>query len=179
MNQIFYQNGIEIVEALPQHTALLRDLGEQTFREAYSENTADQNMELYVRSSFTIDCIENDFYNPKTKFLLARCGADWCGYALLRWDKTHELLGNSRVLLLHRIYVKKDFWRHKVGSALLQHVLDFAKAEGYEWLWLVVWDQNDRAIRFYKQWGFEHFGYEKFQFGDEITDDWAMRKKII
>ncbi|MBK7873433.1 MAG: GNAT family N-acetyltransferase [Saprospiraceae bacterium] len=174
-----YENDIRIIEATPQHIPLLRDLGEQTFREAYAEDTDTVNMQLYLSKTFTIANIEADFYNSKTIFLLVRCGDTWAAYALLRWDRTHELLEGSSALLLHRIYVLKDFWRQKIGSILLHHIIDFARMNGYEWLWLVVWDQNLRAVNFYQKWGFEHFGYEKFHFGEEVTEDWTMRKRLI
>ncbi|MDX1943494.1 MAG: GNAT family N-acetyltransferase [Saprospiraceae bacterium] len=178
MSQLIYENDIRIIEATPRQIPLLRNLGEQTFREAYAEDTDAKSMELYLEKTFTIANVEADFDNPKTKFLLASYDSVWAGYALLRWDRSHELLEGAATMMLHRIYVLKDFWRQKIGSILLKHIIDFAKTQGYEWLWLVVWDQNLRAVNFYQKWGFEHFGYEKFHFGEEINDDWAMRLKL-
>ena len=170
------EKAISIVEATEQDIPLLRDLTEQTFREAYSDSTDPASMEQHVQRNFRLEQIAADFQLPATRFVLARCADQWAGFLLLRTDHTHELLAPARALYLHRIYVRRDFWRQQVGSALMQYAIDAARQDQYDWLWLVVWDQNQRAIDFYRRWGFEHFGYEMFQFGDEWTRDWAMRR---
>lgn len=173
-----YQSKLSIVEGDFVHANLLRDLGEQTFRQAYATDTDATNMDLYVNENFKLKHIESELNNPYSKYLLIKSDEEWVGYALLRWDKSHELLENARALKLHRIYMLQKFWGRHLGTAFLEYILDFAKKEKYEWLWLVVWSENQRAMRFYEKWGFEHFGYESFQFGEEVTNDWALRKKL-
>lgn len=178
MTPIIDKSDIQIVEADEKHASLLRDMGEQTFREAYSNDPDTANMELYIAQNFQLERMVADLQNPQAKFLLVKYNEQWAGYALFRWDRTHELLHNTKSLMLHRIYVLQSFWRHQIGSVLLQYILDFAKSGGYEYMWLIVWEENHRALRFYKKWGFEHFGYEKFQYGANVTDDWVLRKRL-
>jgi ribosomal protein S18 acetylase RimI-like enzyme len=45
-------------------------------------------------------------------------------------------------------------------------------------VWLGVWEKNDRAIRFYEKWGFEKFGETDFLLGDDLQQDWLMRKVL-
>jgi ribosomal protein S18 acetylase RimI-like enzyme len=136
-------------------------------------------MDLYINDNFQLKNIENELGNPYSKYLLIQLNEEWAGYALLRWDGTHKLLEDMRALKLHRIYMLQKFWGQQLGSILLEYILHYAIQEKYEWLWLVVWQENPRAIRFYEKWGFEHFGYETFKFGEEVTNDWAMRKKLL
>jgi ribosomal protein S18 acetylase RimI-like enzyme len=49
--------------------------------------------------------------------------------------------------------------------------IDEAERRGFEAIWLGVWNQNVRAQVFYRKWGFEQFGIEDFQFGEEIQTD--------
>ncbi len=169
---------LEIVEAQAAQAALLRDLGEQTFREAYFYETDTENMELYIQQNFTLEKVSADLQHPQVKVFLVKKGAALAGYSVIRWDRTHELLRDVKSLMLHRIYLVKAYWGQQIGHFLLQHILQFAKTEGYEWLWLVVWVENKQALRFYEKWGFEHFGYVDFQYGAITTRDWAMRKRI-
>jgi ribosomal protein S18 acetylase RimI-like enzyme len=178
MSEINNKTGIKLLEADASHAQLLRDLGEQTFREAYEEHGDTENLELYIQRNFQLANVEADVKNTQAKYLLAQVEDQWAGYALVRQDRTHELLQNTQALMLHRIYVLQAFWRHGVGTVLLNSILDFAKQAGYEWLWLVVWEENHRALRFYEKYGFEHFGYVDFQYGDIVTKDWALRKKV-
>lgn len=178
MSQISADQDLIIFEAEAKHIPLLRDLGAQTFREAYQNDADANNMDLYIKDTFTIANIEVDFYNPETKYLLAQFQGTWAAYVLLRWDHTHETVEGTKALRLHRIYVVQKFWRHKIGSRLMTYIIDFARLQGYEYLWLVVWNENPKAIQFYQRWGFEHAGYQKFEFGNEVTNDWVMRKKL-
>ena len=178
MSQISADKNFAILEAEAQHIPLLRDLSAQTFREAYQNDADGANMDLYIKDTFTIANIEADFYNPETKYLLAQSGNNWAAYALLRWDHTHETVAGTKALRLHRIYVVQAFWRHKIGSRLMAYIIDFARQQGYAYLWLVVWNENAKAIQFYQRWGFEHVGYQEFHFGNEVTNDWVMRKEI-
>lgn len=178
MSQISTDNVVTILEAEEQHISLLRDIGAQTFREAYMDDADAENMEIYIKETFTIANIETDFYNPCTKFLLVQYQGKWAAYVLLRWDHTHESMEGTKALRIHRIYVVQEFWRHKIGSNLMNYIVSFAKQQGYEYLWLVVWNENLKAIQFYYHWSFEHCGYQAFHFGSEVTNDWVMRKKL-
>jgi len=169
---------IDLMIAQPIQAPLLRDLGEQTFREAYANETDTENMQLYIQSNFQLEKIEADMQSAENQYILAKKDGAWAGYAVIRWDRTHELLQGSKALMLHRIYILQVFWGCNIGSVLLQYIIDFAKQADYEWLWLVVWEENHRALRFYEKWGFEHFGYIPFQYGNIITNDWVLRKKI-
>lgn len=174
----YFSSGTSIIEAETSHITLLRDLGEQTFRETYQHETDSENMDLYVAENFQLDQVKKEWENTASQYFLIRSGETWAGYALVRWDQSHELLGTSHSLKLHRIYLLKQFWRQKLGTIFMEFILEFAKKKQFEWLWLVVWHENMPAIRFYEKWGFQHFGYEAFQYGNEITNDWVMRKKI-
>jgi ribosomal protein S18 acetylase RimI-like enzyme len=60
--------------------------------------------------------------------------------------------GDGRALELGRLYLREE--AKGLGARLLSHGLAQAEAAGYEVLWLLVWGRNERAIRFYRAWGF-------------------------
>ena len=62
---------------------------------------------------------------------------------------------------------------------MMQFCENFARRQGSYWLWLQVWQENARAITFYHKTGFEHFGFMPFYLGDEVHNDWVMRKKLL
>ncbi|HCX09280.1 MAG TPA: GNAT family N-acetyltransferase, partial [Hyphomonas sp.] len=49
---------------------------------------------------------------------------------------------------------------------------------GVNWVWLGVWEHNQKAIAFYAHQGFEPFGRHSFRLGDDVQIDVMMRKKI-
>jgi Acetyltransferase (GNAT) family. len=46
-----------------------------------------------------------------------------------------------------------------------------ARRRGGRTLWLGVWSQNPRAIRFYAKWGYEDVGGQTFMLGDDPQQD--------
>jgi ribosomal protein S18 acetylase RimI-like enzyme len=45
-------------------------------------------------------------------------------------------------------------------------------------VWLGVWKENHRAIKFYERWGFEIFAEQEFILGNDHQIDWLMKKTL-
>lgn len=53
-----------------------------------------------------------------------------------------------------------------------------AREEGYETLWLGVWEENVKAQGVYGRFGFERCGEHDFVMGSCVQTDWIMCKKL-
>jgi len=56
--------------------------------------------------------------------------------------------------------------------------LDEAGAKGCDVMWLGVWEQNERAIAFYRRWGFLEFGHHAFMLGNDLQNDLLMARSV-
>ena len=90
----------------------------------------------------------------------------------------HPNLTERNPIELSRIYVCKGFIGKAVGRALMQTAIDFAKERGKDCLWLIVWKENKKALRFYQSFQFEIFAENIFILGDDHQSDWVMKKLI-
>ena len=56
-------------------------------------------------------------------------------------------------------------------------VLDFAAEKNYDLVWLGVWEHNERALNFYKKFGFIDTGFKHpFPIGNTPqTDNWLIK----
>jgi ribosomal protein S18 acetylase RimI-like enzyme len=45
-------------------------------------------------------------------------------------------------------------------------------------VWLDVWEDNLRAIRFYRKWAFVEVGVQGFQLGDDLQNDLLMARSL-
>jgi len=87
-------------------------------------------------------------------------------------------LQDDTSLEIKRIYVKSSHHGKKVGQILYDKALEIAQQEKKKYIWLGVWDENLRAVNFYKKNGFVEFDKHIFRLGnDEQTD--LMMKKIL
>ena len=53
-----------------------------------------------------------------------------------------------------------------------------ARSLSLDWLWLGVWEENPKAIQFYKKLGFVDFGEHEFDLGDERQRDIMMKLSL-
>jgi ribosomal protein S18 acetylase RimI-like enzyme len=85
---------------------------------------------------------------------------------------------NQSCLEIARIYSIQKTIGKGVGKKLMQTCHDTARQKGKKILWLGVWKENQRAIDFYTNWGFEIFSEQKFVLGDDVQTDWLMKKNL-
>jgi len=162
----------------PDEWKTLLDISRQTFIEAYGKDTNAADLQLYVSQNITASILKQQLNNPKIRFFFLKNESDVIAYAKLRWDRPHEHFQETSAIELEHLYTKKVYWGKGYGSQLLDHCVEFAKAQGFAWLWLLVWHENAAAIRFYQRHGFKQFGFQHFTFGTEITNDWIMKKEL-
>lgn len=117
-------------------------------------------------------------HEPGSVFFIAEENGSPAGYAKVRNQKTVEALDHLKALEIERLYAVKDWIGKGIGSKLMQHCLDYAFQQGYDVVWLGVWEHNPRAIQFYKQWGFEKFGEHVFMLGSDAQTDHLMKKNL-
>jgi GNAT superfamily N-acetyltransferase len=136
-------------------------------------------MEEYVGQAFSLQQVEKELGEIGSVFFIAYVDEEIAGYARFRLssEKLRPLEGKKSIEL-QRIYVRPAFINKKVGAALMQHSLDFARAEGFNALWLGVWEKNARGIAFYEKWGFERIGSHDFMLGKDLQTDILMAKYI-
>lgn len=72
---------------------------------------------------------------------------------------TCEFIGYSTMKCKHRAKIAmalyRDYWGKGIGSAMLNELIDVAKAQGIEQLELEMIEGNDRAFSLYKKFGFD------------------------
>ena len=90
----------------------------------------------------------------------------WNGYLMELDGKPHciawwsaardaNMAGYAELICLHSL---QENWRKGYGRAMMERVLADVKKAGYEKLVLWVFENNTRAIQFYKSFGFEPSG---------------------
>lgn len=92
--------------------------------------------------------------------------------------KTDPCVLGDRPLELLRLYVDARWHGRGVGPALMGRCLELATSEGFQTLWLGVWEHNDRALAFYRKYGFNVVGHHEFRLGTDSQRDLIMARSI-
>ena len=136
-------------------------------------------MDKFMSENFSIEKLKTELYLPGNIFLLAYDNNSPAGYAKLR-DKTKPGTEpcTDNVLEIARFYTLTNLIGRGIGSKLMQHCIAMAEDLKREFIWLDVWKENKKAIKFYERFGFKIFSDYSFVLGDDVQDDWLMKKDL-
>jgi ribosomal protein S18 acetylase RimI-like enzyme len=170
---------IEIRIATASDASLISKIGASTFYETWRPVNTEEDMQAYLAKAFDVERIREDLANEKVNtFFAAFIEQTPVGYAKLRNDRTNDEFNGEPALELERIYVFKSHQDKYVGRALMDECLKLAREQQYKWFWLGVNIDNNKAIAFYKKYGFEIFGMKSFQLGDAVDDDYLLKLEL-
>lgn len=155
----------------PALTALAR----RTFFDTFTGTCTEEDMQDFLDAVYNEQRITQELANPEDYSFFALIGDT--PVAFLRFLNSpvpfpHD--ANKKALELNRLYVDKPFKGQGIAQALMDFYLEYAKMEGYQLLWLGVWEYNHRAQAFYRKYGFVPTPYtHPFPIGNTPqTDVW-------
>lgn len=156
----------------------LKEIGRQTFYETFAGSNTEDDMQRYLDESFSETKLTAELTDPNSEFYFATLDNKVIGYLKLNFGQSQTELKDNKALEIERIYVLKDFHGKKVGQILYDQAIQIAKQKNADYVWLGVWEENPRAINFYKKNGFVEFDKHIFKLGNDEQTDIMMKLKI-
>lgn len=169
---------IDIKKITLNELLLLQEIGRRTFAETFSQSNTEDNMAAYLNASFSTEKLTAELADPNAQFYFACIGDEPIGYLKLNFGESQTELKDDKALEIERIYVLKEFHGQKVGQILYDKAIEVAKQVRADYVWLGVWEENPRAISFYKKNGFVEFDKHIFRLGDDEQTDIMMKLKL-
>ncbi|HEX5653730.1 MAG TPA: GNAT family N-acetyltransferase [Chitinophagaceae bacterium] len=169
---------VSIRIATREDAALIADMSRQTFYESFAGQNSRANMDKFMNEQFTRENLMAEVGASGNIFLLAYYHDEPVGYARMRENNQPPELQGAKTLEIARIYAVADYVGKGVGKLLMKKCLEIAGELKKDTVWLGVWEYNQRAIAFYRKWGFEKFSTHVFMLGDDAQNDWLMAKKL-
>jgi ribosomal protein S18 acetylase RimI-like enzyme len=169
---------IEIRRANALDAKLIRVLGAVTFFEAYFEQDDAHDLANYIHESFDLEKIRAEIADKNAAFFIIYLENHAVGYAKLRENSNVECIKTENSIELQRIYVVERVFGTGIGAHLLKYCFETAKARGFETLWLGVWEENERAQKFYAKHGFKRVGELEFPYGETVGTNFVLEKVL-
>jgi ribosomal protein S18 acetylase RimI-like enzyme len=162
---------VELAEA-----GVLLDFSKKTFYDFFAHLNDPANIEAYAAAAFTPQKIEAELSNPNSEFYFAMLDGQVAGYLKLNFGNAQTEFRDEKALEVERIYVSGEHHGRHIGRQLLNFAVDTAISKQLDYVWLGVWEHNQKAIGFYQHHGFEVFSSHEFLLGNDRQIDLLMRK---
>jgi ribosomal protein S18 acetylase RimI-like enzyme len=156
----------------------LRNLSIQTFKETFEEVNTEEDMQKYLDENLSIEKLKTELENVNSEFYFAENNGEILGYLKLNFKDAQTEKLEENHFEIERIYVLKTFLGQKIGQILFDKAIEIGREKNLEYVWLGVWEENHRAIKFYEKNGFEIFGKHDFVLEEDVQTDLLMKMKI-
>lgn len=181
--------GIKLHRMMPPHDLTIRlasaddapalaALGRRTFAEAFgADNTAD-DLATFLESTYTPALQRAELADSALTYLIVERSGTPVAFALLRAKGASPFIEDPSAIELQRFYVDQSCHGTGVAQALMASCVETARRAGAMTLFLGVWEQNARALRFYAAQQFTEVGRKIFQVGSDPQQDLVLARRL-
>jgi ribosomal protein S18 acetylase RimI-like enzyme len=166
---------IQIRACAPADAAVLSDLAKRCFKDTFTGTCTEEDMEDFLETYYNEARLEQELKQSDECTFFAEIEGKPIAYLrICEGVPPFPAPADVRPLELSRLYVDLPFKGTGVAKQLMQYYMDYGQANGYNYLWLGVWEYNYRAQAFYKKYGFRFNGNKHpFPIGQTPqTDEW-------
>ncbi|QEC52541.1 GNAT family N-acetyltransferase [Anseongella ginsenosidimutans] len=171
-------NKINIRSVTKNDVMELQKIARETFFDTFSAENTKENMEKYLAERLSVDALVTELNNADSEFYFAEADNKVAGYLKINVGDAQTELQDDNAVEIERIYVLKAFQGKRVGQSLCQKAIDIARQRDAGYVWLGVWEENHKAVAFYKKNGFVEFGKHSFKLGDDEQMDVMMKLEL-
>ncbi|MBR9759241.1 GNAT family N-acetyltransferase [bacterium] len=154
----------------------LTELGRATFVETFGDLYTPEDLHAFLTGVYSEKSVSEELNNPDLQFQVLTQEEELVGFAKI--GPVHVPAENPApsAMELWQLYVRQEFLGQGLGKKLMAWAEEqFALRKAPE-VYVSVFSENERAIRFYESHGFKKIGEYGFPVGDQIDLEWIMHK---
>ncbi len=155
--------------ATEEDVQLLTQIGRQTFIESHGNSAPASVIDCYIKKNYSFEALSNEINNSNNIYHIISHNDKPAGFSKIILNTPHANIPQQEVTKLERLYILSEFYGLKIGEELFNFNLKLSKSHNQNGMWLFVWVENKRAIKFYTKKGFKIIGSYDFK----LTDDHA------
>ena len=156
----------------------LQQISKTTFVQTFAEHNSEVDMADYLETSYSLEKLTNELNNPFSEFYFACIHEQVVGYLKINTGTAQTEHKDLSAFEIERIYVDAAYLGKRVGQILFEKAIELAKEKKVSYVWLGVWEENHRALAFYKKNGFVPFDKHIFKLGKDAQTDIMMKLAI-
>ena len=155
----------------------LAPLARAAFEATYRPFNPDSLIDEYLTKHMSHASIQAELAEQTNIFLAAIDGGSLAGYVKLRENSPVDI-ELPDTMEIERIYAAAGQTGMGTGKLLMEAAIKTARDLGRKSVWLGVWENNLRAVRFYEREGFVCEGQVTFMMADDEQTDKLMVRRV-
>ena len=169
---------LRLIPCAGEDINILRELAIKTYDETFAHLNTEEDMTAYLTDAFNIDKLHDELNDKNSDFYFLHYNNTIVGYLKLNEAPSQSDVNDHDSLEIERIYVAGEFQGAGLGRYLMEQAIGIATKRGKKYVWLGVWQKNEKAIRFYRKNGFYKVGTHTFVMGEDVQTDYIMCKDL-
>jgi ribosomal protein S18 acetylase RimI-like enzyme len=169
-------DGVAIRRATPADAQALSRVSELAFTGTFGHLYSDVDLQTFLRDSYAVEAYARFLADPAHACWLVERDGEAVGYALAGPCGLPHPDVTADDGELKRIYLLPQVQGGGHGDRLFQAAIDWLGRRGPRTLWIGVWSENHRALRFYRRHGFEKAGEYEFIVGGSRDHEFILRR---
>lgn len=159
---------------IPQLAALGRELFIETWGTLYSSQDLNSFLEqVHSPEGVACDLAEDCCY------WIAQSSAQWIAYCKAGPVHVPVDIGGRRAAELRQMYVRQPYHGTGVADQLMELFLQWTSQHQIQDAYISCWSENHRALAFYKRYGFSKFCQYKFRVGQQLDDEYILKRVLV
>lgn len=142
---------------------VLSDLARETWVSTFGDLYPPEDLSAYLIAKYGADIQRREIADRDRRYRLALRDGALVGYCMM--GALDLPVDDDQGVELHRLYVAESVKGAGVAAALMQDAIDWARERGARAMYLSVWENNIRAQRFYRRFGFADHSEWDFMVG--------------
>ncbi len=144
----------------------LSKLSIDAFLPAHGHSSPKADMDSYVKANFSLENIERELSNQNFLYYFIHHQKKLAGFSKVIFNIDNEHIQEKNITKMERLYLLEEFYRKNLGKELMTFNSELAKKNNQNGIWIEVWTENARAIKFYKKMGFKIVGSSRFKISE-------------
>ena len=154
---------IKIIKATKEHAELITEIGGKSFWESHGVSASKAAINTFISKTYTKEKIEKELENSNKIYHLIYYNNKIAGFSKIELNTPNSNIKSKNITKLDRFYLLKEFYGKNLGAKLFDFNIQLCKKQQQEGIWLAVWIENQRALKFYKKNRFKIVGKYDFQ----------------
>lgn len=159
-----------------EDTSDLATLGRDTFVETFGPLYRKEDLDHFLREVYSDEIIAEELADPKLTHRVIEENGKLVAFIKVGPVHVPAKSLSPDAAEIWQIYVRQSHLGQGLGDQLMVWAMDHFETIKASEIYVSVFSENPRAIRFYQKYGFQKIDEYDFPVGDQIDLEWIMCK---